>query len=71
MATLLEKALAYKSKKRPNNKMSMEELELVTAWLNDEIQLNAIIQAKGIQSGAQAYCFLAQGCRELWRRSKR
>lgn len=63
--SLLEKAKSAKPNKR-KRKISKEELELIKAWLNDEISLEQVRIATNEKSGASLYVMLALGARELW-----
>ena len=66
MPSLLEKA---KQLKRKTTKLSNEELELVEAWLNGEVNNQQIIEVTKINNGVGVYVLLANGAKELWNRS--
>ena len=67
--TLLEKA---KLSKRAIKRMyfTAEDIELVSAWLQGEIGLEAVRSAKDIKSGAAVYSYLSMCCREIWQNMK-
>lgn len=66
--TLLQQAKDIRVSKH-NISFTEQELEVVEAWLADEIQLTQIMKALKITSG-RSYVWLALGAREIWRNKK-
>ena len=69
--SLLEKAKEVQAIRTHSANFSDEELELVSAWLADEITLKQMLQVLKLKSTAQPYVFIARGARELWRRANK
>ena len=67
--TLVEKAKSLP--RRKGRTLTEEEVELVLAWLNDEVSIGQVIKAIGATSGASPYVFLAIGCKQIWREANR
>lgn len=45
---------------------SEEELELVEAWLNGNIQLSKMAKVLNIRNTSQVYVWIAMGCRQIF-----
>lgn len=63
--SLLEKAKQIPAKSRKSNAFTEEELDLVLAWINDEIGLHQMQKALNLSSGNGAYLFIARACRQM------
>lgn len=69
--TLLERAKKVKNGKHVKRKYTEEELELVEAWLNDEVSNKAVIETMKLDQGVGIYTFIAFGCRQLFQRTRK
>ena len=67
--SLVELAKSIKVGKR-NTSLNDDELELVKAWLNDEVQLGQVMKALKKTSG-NVYVFIALGARTLWQNGRK
>lgn len=65
--SLLDKAKSVKAIKSHERIYSEEEIELIWAWILDEISLTQFCKAMGKHTGA-AYVYLALGCKEILRK---
>lgn len=68
--SLIDKAKEFNRNKRKED-FSEQELELVTAWMNDEISTTQILHALNLKATGNIYAFLARGARLLYRQSKK
>jgi hypothetical protein len=68
MATLLEKALAVKTKRRMKNSITDEEIELSLAWLADKVTGTQASKAMGHSNTARFHSRIAVVVREAYRR---
>jgi hypothetical protein len=64
--SLLEKTQQVGDKTTQRRNYSEEELEVVQAWLDNEVTITQIMKALNKSTG-YTYTFLAIGCRELYR----
>ena len=64
--SLLEQAKKYSKPDKRVKKYSEQELEVVEAWLNDEITMVQVAAVVKISSPSGAYQFLATGSKLVW-----
>lgn len=65
--SLLDKAKKIPHKYRKHKEYSCGELELIIAWLNDEVELSQMQEVLKIKAGLGVYIFICMGIRQLWR----
>ena len=64
--SLVQKAKAIKSKHgRKPHKYTEEEIELILAWVNDDISLLQLGKVMNIPNGAGMYTYVALGLRQF------
>ena len=69
--TLLEQAKDFHLPRgRKNTEVTDEDIELVIAWFNGDVQLNQLQKVKKLSSASGAYTFIAITAREIYRKSK-
>ena len=65
MKSLLEIAKAIPARSLKQFKYSDDDIELVKAWVRNEIGLSQLQQAKKFASSQAAYSYIALVCREI------
>lgn len=63
--SLLDKAKSIPARTRKPRIYSSEEMELVEAWINDEIGISQLVVAANLKSVNSAYGYIAFVCRQM------
>lgn len=69
--SLLSDAKKVQVTRKAIRKFTAEDLELIEAWLNDEVTMIQIVKAKKFGSTNQFYGYCAMVAREIWRKNTR
>lgn len=64
--SLLDKALKDKVRKNAV-RISEDDIELILAWVNEEVTLTQVANAKKMSGTGNVYCYLASGLKQIVR----